>query len=111
MHPVELIGVVFGSGAFATAVQWLVTRGKTKRELQGSDIDLSERWDRLNNERFSSIQTEMSNVKQDLRWCQRRCDKYSELTLDLIDSLAYDGTDVTVFRKRYRDIRDIGRND
>lgn len=110
MGVTELVGTAFTSGAAVALINWLINRGKTKRELKASDIDLSERIDQINRRSFAYIDGQLQAVQAEAALCRRRCDRYSELTLDLIDMLATHGiTEIDEYRRRYREIRDLGR--
>ncbi|WP_146488591.1 hypothetical protein [Tsukamurella conjunctivitidis] len=107
----ELVAAMVGSVAFAELIRWITTRGKTKRELQASDIDLSERISSINKREFEYIDDKLRIVQEEAALCRRRCDRFGELTLDLLDALATHGvTEIEQYRARYRDIRDLGRS-
>lgn len=111
MGVTELVATVLGSGsALYVVINALMTRGKTKRELQSADITMSGQWDQIIGGRLATMNQQLKAVADEAELCRRRCDRYSELTLDLIDMLATHGiTEIDEYRRRYRDIREMGR--
>ena len=108
----ELVAVIIGAPATLLLVQWIVGRGKSKREDKEKDLDLEERWERINNQKLDAVYSQLERAREEAHTadrraaaCQLRCDRYSELTLDILEMLATHGIDTDEFRARWRDIR------